>query len=276
MTTSQGHRLHYVKFGQGFPVVLLHGHLTWSFYFRDLIPLLGTTRHQAIAVDQLGYGLSDHPQKWSYRLKDHLQNFTQLLDDELKLQQFDLIMQGWGTTIGLSYAIQHPERIRRIIVIDGTVFPQQLPKGYTLLRIPFIGKFLAKSQKFLYRTLAGEHAKHLPQLVQTGYLAPYESRTEREVMASFIDDLPFSEKHPTWQLYHNIETQIGTLAGKPFLILWGEKDPIVPLETFHHWRKLLPNALALSFPDAGHLLLEDEPTEAPPLIARFLIPPTLP
>lgn len=271
MTTSQGHRLHYVSFGRGTPIVLLHGHLTWSFYYRDLIPLLATTGHRAIAIDQIGYGLSDHPEKWSYRLSDHLQNFTQLVDEELKLPQFDLIMQGWGSTIGLNYAIAHPERIRRIVILDGTVFPGHLPKGYTLLRIPFIGKHLARSQNFLCRALTGEHAKNLPQVVQEGYLAPYEKWSDRAVIANFINDLPFSEKHPSWQLYHNIETQIDTLASKPILILWGEHDSITPMETFHHWQKLLPNALAISFPDAGHLLLEDEATEAPPLVTRFLL-----
>ena len=272
MTTSEGHRLHYVDFGRGLPVVMLHGHLTWSFYYRDLIPLLATTVHRSIAIDQLGYGLSDHPEKWSYRLKDHLQNFTRLVDDELKLPKFDLIMQGWGSTIGLNYAIAHPEKIRRIVILDGTVFPDLLPKGYTLLRLPLLGKFLARSNGFLYKTLAGEHAKRLSQVVKDGYLAPYEKWSDRAVMASFVGDLPFSPGHPTWQLYHNIETQIGVLAKKPFLILWGEKDSIVPVEIFRHWQKLLPNALALSFPDAGHLILEDEATEAPPLITRFLLP----
>ena len=271
MTTSEGHRLHYVDFGRGTPVVMLHGHPTWSFYYRDLIPLLATTGHRAIAVDQLGYGLSDHPQNWSYRLSDHLQNFTQLVDDELKLPKFDLIMQDWGATIGLNYAIAHPDRIRRIVIMGSTVFPQQLPKVYTLLRLPIIGNLLACKDDFLYKILGGEHAKRLPQVVRDGYLSPYEKRSDRMVLTNFIKDLPYSSSHPTWQLYHNIETEIGQLAKKSFLILWGEKDPIIPMEIFRHWQKLLPNALALSFPDAGHLILEDESTEVTPLIARFLL-----
>ena len=271
MTTGDGHRIHYVDYGRGFPVVMLHGHLTWSFYFRDLIPLLATTQHRAIAIDQLGYGLSDRPENWSYRLGDHLQNFTRLIDDEVKLGKFDLIMQGWGATIGLNYAIAHPERIRRIVVLNGTVFSSQLPKGYTLLRLPIIGKFLVRSKKTLFQTLDGEHARHLPEVVREGYMAPYEEKNGQTVLANFVSDLPFSPNHPTWKLYHNIEEKIGTLANKAFLILWGEKDPIIPMEVFRHWRKILPNALAISFPNAGHLLLEDEATEATPLIARFLL-----
>ena len=272
MTTGDGHRVHYVDYGRGLPVVMLHGHLTWSFYFRDLIPLLATTQHRAVAIDQLGYGPSDHPENWSYRLADHLRNFSQFIDDELKLDQFDLIMQGWGSTVGLNYAIEHPERIRRIVVLNGTVFPSLLPRGYAFLRLPFFGKFLARSKKFLCQTLDGEHAKHLPAVVREGYLAPYEEKNGQTVLANFVSDLPFSSHHPTWKLYHNIEEKIDTLAHKPFLVLWGEKDPIIPMEVFRHWRKLLPNALGISFPDAGHLLLEDEATEATPLVARFLLP----
>ncbi|MBQ4480187.1 MAG: alpha/beta fold hydrolase [Victivallales bacterium] len=272
MTTGEGHRLSYVDFGRGLPVVMLHGHPTWSFYYRDLIPLLSTTVHRCIAIDQIGYGLSDHPDNWSYRLEDHLLNFTNFIDEGLKLAKFDLVMQGWGSTIGLNYAIAHPERIRRIVILNGTVFPEELPKGYTILRLPLLGDFLARSDNYLYKVLAGEHAKRLPQVVRNGYLAPFANRSDRLVMAKFIKDLPFSPNHPTWQLYHNIETQIGQLAGKPFLILWGEKDPIIPLNVFRHWKKLLPNALTISFPDAGHLILEDEATEAPPLITRFLMP----
>ncbi|MBP5300462.1 MAG: alpha/beta fold hydrolase [Victivallales bacterium] len=272
MTTSAGHRLHYVDFGRGLPVVLLHGHPTWGFYYRDLVPLLATTVHRTITVDQIGYGLSDHPKDWDYHLAGHIQNFTALVDDHLKLPRFDLVMQGWGNIIGLNYAIAHPDRIRRIVLLNSTTFPKFLPKGYSLLRLPVIGKMLAQSHRYLMQNLAGNHVRHLPKIVARAYLAPYDNPEERTVMSRFIEDLPFSKKHPSWELYHNIEAGIERIAKKPFLILWGERDSIVPMEVFYHWKDLVPNALALSFPNAGHLLLEDESTEANALIARFLVP----
>ncbi|MGF1671643.1 MAG: alpha/beta fold hydrolase, partial [Balneolaceae bacterium] len=71
-------RLHYVDEGAGDPVVMVHGNPTWSFLYRDLIKRL-KPNYRCIALDHLGFGLSDKPIGWSYLPEDHARNLSALI-----------------------------------------------------------------------------------------------------------------------------------------------------------------------------------------------------
>ena len=72
-----GYRQHYVDEGQGSPILMVHGNPTWSFYYRHLLAAFRES-HRVIAVDHIGCGLSDKPQKYRYRLHQHIDNLKKL------------------------------------------------------------------------------------------------------------------------------------------------------------------------------------------------------
>ncbi len=72
-------RLHYVDEGSGPPVVMVHGNPTWSYLYRHLIKQL-QPEHRCIAMDHIGFGLSDQPRDWSYLPSDHAANLTALIN----------------------------------------------------------------------------------------------------------------------------------------------------------------------------------------------------
>lgn len=107
-------RLHYVDEGNGPPVVMLHGNPTWSFLYRHLIGHLAPD-YRCIAPDFIGFGRSDKPADWSYRPQDHAAHLDALMT-QLDLRAVTLVVHDWGGPIGLSWALRHPDRVRRLVI----------------------------------------------------------------------------------------------------------------------------------------------------------------
>ena len=96
-------RIHYVDEGSGETVVMVHGSPVWSFIYRHLIKGL-QANYRCIALDHLGFGLSDKPQKWIYTPEAHSDNLTKLIE-HLQLKDITLVVHDFGGPIGLHYAI---------------------------------------------------------------------------------------------------------------------------------------------------------------------------
>ncbi|NCC30859.1 MAG: alpha/beta fold hydrolase, partial [Chloroflexia bacterium] len=114
-------RMHYVDEGSGEPIVMIHGNPTWSFLYRNLIKRL-QLEYRCIAMDHLGFGLSDKPDQWSYLPKDHAANLAAFIEG-LGLQKITLVVQDWGGPLGLSYALNHPDNVARIVIINTWAWP---------------------------------------------------------------------------------------------------------------------------------------------------------
>ena len=143
-----GLRLHYVDQGDGAPVVMVHGNPTWSFYYRRWVDAL-KDRFRVIVPDHIGCGLSDKPgdDRYSYRLEDRAADLEALLDSLEIRSDITLVAHDWGGMIAMHYAVKHPERIRRIILLNTSAFhlptSKPMPLSLRLARGP-IGAFLVK------------------------------------------------------------------------------------------------------------------------------------
>ncbi len=95
---------------------MVHGTPTWSFMYRHLIRDL-SPRYRCIAPDHLGFGLSDRPAGWSYRPEDQARNLARLIET-LGLKDLTLVVHDFGGPIGLAYALDHPENVRRLVLFN--------------------------------------------------------------------------------------------------------------------------------------------------------------
>ena len=98
--------MHYVDEGSGEVIVFVHGNPSWSFLYRHLIKALSRD-HRCIALDNLGFGLSDKPANADYSPRSHSENLTRLIDT-LGLKDITLVLHDWGGAIGMGYALEHP------------------------------------------------------------------------------------------------------------------------------------------------------------------------
>src|SRR5690606_27916773 len=113
MDLAEG-RIHYVDEGQGTPLLMVHGTPTWSFLYRKLIAALAPD-YRCVALDHLGFGLSDKPRDGHYRPEDHARRLREFVE-RLDLRDIVLVVHDFGGPIGLSYAIDRPDNVRALVL----------------------------------------------------------------------------------------------------------------------------------------------------------------
>ena len=114
----EGLRLAHLDVGDGQPVVFLHGEPTWSFLWRKVIPPVRDAGYRCIAPDLPGFGRSDKPTDIDWYTYDRHTAGVAALIEELDLRDATVVVHDWGGPIGLRVAVDQPDRIARIVVLD--------------------------------------------------------------------------------------------------------------------------------------------------------------
>lgn len=277
LETPGGHRLHFLDEGRGEPVVMVHGNPTWSFYYRNLVRELSLSM-RCVVPDHIGSGLSDKPPTGSYpyTLSRRVEDLELLLDTLGVTENITLIVHDWGGAIGLMYATRHPERVRRIVVLNTAAFLPPGGKGLPLrlklarntgrLASPLVRGLNA----FVLGTLLFGAKTRLSPAARRGLALPYDSWKNRVGVLAFVRDIPDGPGHPTYADVKWLDDHLHRLRGLPMLVIWGMKDFVFDADYFDEFRRRFPEAECHPFPRAGHYILEDAPEETGALVRRFL------
>jgi pimeloyl-ACP methyl ester carboxylesterase len=249
-------QLHYIDEGAGEVILMLHGNPTWSFFYRNLAKHFSKT-HRVIVPDHMGCGLSDKPQVYEYTLKHHVENIC-LLVEKLNLKNITLVVHDWGGAIGMGLATKHPELIKKMVVMNTAAFRSiEIPARINILRNPVGEWFIRRFNGFAGPATFMATKKGLNAVVKKGFILPYDNFESRIATAKFVQDIPMNESHPTYNTLKDIEEKLTTIKA-PVLLLWGEKDFCFTMSFQKKWLEYFPNARAVTYPDAGHYLIEDE------------------
>ena len=261
LETPGGHRLHYVDEGEGRPFLFVHGNPTWSFYFRKLIGHFSRSM-RTVACDHIGCGLSDKPQDFAYRLQQHIEHLEQLVL-ELDLKDIRLLVHDWGGAIGLGVAGRHPERFSELVISNTAAFrSQRMPWLLKIAKSPHIGQFLIRRFNAfagLTPSLGAADPDRISALARQGFLLPYDSWESRIATYRFVADIPLDQSHPSYSTLTEVEENLAALRDLPTLLLWGEKDWVFTTHFMSRFLDFFPEAKAHSYPDCGHLLIEEKP-----------------
>ena len=266
------HRLHYLDQGAGQPLLLVHGNPTWSFYWRNLIRgLAGDFR--CLAVDHIGCGLSDKPQVYPYTLPRRIDDLVQVVE-RLDLTGTTLLAHDWGGAIGLGTVQRLPQRFARIVLFNTGAFPPPfVPWRIAACRLPLAGTLAVRGLNAFARaalSMAVEKPERMTADVRAGLLAPYDSWASRVAVDRFVKDIPFSPRHPTWQILERIEAGLDSLAHLPIQLIWGMRDWCFRPECLERFLKHWPSAEVHRFEDCGHYVVEDAHERIVPLVRAFL------
>ena len=109
-------RLHYVDEGSGRPLVFVHGTPDWSFLWRHLIKAL-SPHYRCVALDHMGFGLSDRPHGSWYLPENQSANLRALIE-RLELRDVTLVLHDFGGPFGLSYALERPDNVRSLVLMN--------------------------------------------------------------------------------------------------------------------------------------------------------------
>jgi len=263
----------YVDQGQGEPIVMLHGNPTWSYLYRKFIPPIAA-QHRAIAVDHLGFGRSEKPAK-TLRLEDHIKNFSELALN-LDLTDVTLVMQDWGGPIGLGFATRHPERIKRLVIMNTWAF--RIAAGTRLhplleqFRTPGTGEAMVQGMNLFVEGFlpAGIHRPERREpVMMAAYRAPFPDFNSRAPILAFPRDIPVGDDHPSAAVMGAIQDNLHKLQ-VPALMVWGIHDIAIPPQLIEaRWLRYFPDAEVHLLDTASHFLQEDEPEQIISLILDF-------
>jgi haloalkane dehalogenase len=264
------HRLAYLDQGQGLPVVMVHGNPSWSYLYRNLVTRL-QDRYRCIVPDHLGCGFSDKPQDYPYRLHNHLDNLEQLLD-RLAIERCVLVVHDWGGAIGMGWAGKHPQRVAGVVVLNTAAFrSNRMPLRIAVCRWPILGKILVRGLNgFAGAAVFMAVANRMRPEIAKGFLAPYDNWCNRIAVHRFVQDIPMTPNHPSWQTLVTIEQGLANLDDVPMMLCWGGRDFCFNDWFYQEWQRRFPRAEAHYFKEAGHYVLEDAFADIAPLIEQFL------
>lgn len=271
-----GHRVHYVDEGKGEAIVCVHGNPTWSFFYRDVLAGLRDA-YRVVAMDHLGMGLSARPDesRYSYRLEQRVDDLEQVLEQLGLRENVTLVLHDWGGMIGMAWASRHPERVKRLIVLNTAAFrkpaDKKIPWQIGIIRNTIWGSLLVRGlNAFVQGLVRYCTVRPLAGPVRQGYLAPYRSWKDRLAILRFIQDIPLMEKDPSYQLVHTVEEQLVRFRDVPMLLCWGRRDFVFDDDYLAEWMRRFPKAECHVFEGAGHLVLEDAGERILALIRDFL------
>lgn len=254
-------RLHYIDEGQGDLLLFVHGTPTWSFEYRHLIKDLRRT-HRCVAVDHLGFGLSDRPTDADYTPKAHARRLAAFVD-RLGLERVTLVAHDFGGPISLPLALDDPSRVARLVLINTWMWsfaddPEMVRRGRMVSGA--LGRFLYRrlnaSLRLITPSAYGDRRK-LTRDIHRQYLAVFPDADSRErVLWTLACALNGSAA-----FYDSLWRRRERVAGTPALLVWGMKDSAFRPNQLARWRQALPHAQVLELSGAGHWPHEEAPDE---------------
>jgi haloalkane dehalogenase len=263
---DDGLRMHYVDEGAGDPLLLLHGEPTWGFLYRTMIPVLvGAGR--VVVPDLFGFGRSDKPvDPAAYSYDMHYRSIERFVLG-LGLERLTVVVHDWGGPIGLRFAVSHPDRLARLVVLNtgiGVGAPSEPWLRFRAL-VREVGTGFTASR--LVRVACVEP---LDEDAVRGYDAPFPVAEAKSGALAFPELVPTEAGHPSAAAMLEVRDALARWE-KPALVLFSDSDRVFSPEHAERMAAHIPGALPAEIvPGAGHFLQEDKGEEIAGRIARFV------
>jgi pimeloyl-ACP methyl ester carboxylesterase len=267
-----GINVHVRILGDGDPIILLHGSFaslhTWDTWQQELSPYFLT-----IAIDLPGHGLTGPDDEKRYSIKDYSLLVLSLME-KLNLDQVHLAGNSMGGGVALQIASSRPDKVLSLNLIDASGAPKtgtrtqesaQNPNSkawvFKAAENPFISQLLLKcTPKFLFamnlRQVYADNSKITTQTVDRYY----ELMLREGNRKATIDRL---------NIPRDMDVDFDRLT-MPTLILWGENDAWIPISQGYLLEKAISGSKLISFPNTGHVPMEEIPTESVEAYLSFL------
>lgn len=266
--TVEGARLHYVDEGTGPLVVFVHGTPTWSFEWRHAIVAL-RPRCRVVAMDHLGFGLSERPANAGYRPEDHAARFRAFIDAVCPTGPVTLVVHDFGGPIALDWALDHPERLAHLVVVNSWMWALDDDPGMrrkARFAAGAVGRWLYlrlnASLRLIMPSAYGDR-RRLTSAIHAQYLAVFPDATSRErVLFALAQSLLGSSR-----FFASLWQRRNRLANVDVHLLWGVRDSALPLHFLDRWHQAVPHARITRLAEAGHWPHE----EAPDAVAQALL-----
>jgi epoxide hydrolase 4 len=272
-----GLRLHYVEAGTGPLLVLLHGFPEFWYSWRRQIPALAAAGFHVVAPDMRGYNLSDKPVGWrAYDLEELAGDIAGLIrhfgDEPANVAGHD-----WGAVVAYGVAMNHPELVRRLAILN-VPHPERMLQGFRTLRqlrkswymfffqIPGLPEALVRRDGFAFakRSLRADS----PQSFSDADLERYvEAWSQPGALTGMIDYYRAALRQSPGSALRRLRP-----IPAPTLVIWGERDRHLGAELAEPLPQWVPDLRVERLPNATHWVQHEEPERVNALLAEFFAP----
>lgn len=247
--------MHYVESGRGSPFLLLHGvggsHEMWLPIVSDL-----ARSHRVIAADHRGHGASDKP-RGSYTISLFCQDWLALMG-ALKVDRAHLVGLSMGGAIAMRLAVEHPERVRSLVLVDTWAYSHP--------------DFLALMRKRLERLASGDLAAYaeeaIPQVYSPAFIAanPEALAQYRARVAQLNPDSVRAAVEAC--MSHDMRGRQAEIKA-PTLVVVGSEDRLTPLHHSEYLARTIPGARLVIIKRSGHIPHLEQPREFLKVVGDF-------
>jgi pimeloyl-ACP methyl ester carboxylesterase len=269
--TMHGHRIAYRQAGSGPVLVLLHGITSSSATWERVMPYLAR-RYTVIAPDLIGHGYSAKP-RGDYSLGAHASTVRDLLL-ALGHERASILGHSLGGGIAMQFSYQFPERTERLALIDSGGLGRDVNVLLRAATLP--------ASEFVLPLLAATRLLDAGQLV-AGMLGRLGLRARTDIEEIARGHATLSDAEARAAFVHTLRAVVEPggqrvdasnrlyLAEKiPFLLVWGERDSIIPVSHGRATHERVPGSRLEIFPESGHFPQLDEPQRFIDVLVDFI------
>ena len=245
--------IHYLCGGQGDPLIVIHGGSEGAKAWAG--NMVGLCENYTVYIPDLpGFGLSQ-PMKGDYYIPELIE-FVNDFAHKLELKNFHLMGHSLGGGIALSYALKFPHRIKKLVLVSSLFLGREIALWIRFLANPTVCRFIGKATLAIF--------KGIKWLVKA-LLVPIEFVVPVSATSVYLGSYITTLREQTTVLAHRFAELM-----MPTLVIWGAKDPIVPVKQAYAAAELIPDCQVKVFADCGHSVYRDRMSEFSRTLTGFL------
>ncbi|MEM8721727.1 MAG: alpha/beta fold hydrolase [Cyanobacteria bacterium P01_G01_bin.39] len=247
------------------PLLFLHGLPSHSYTWTQLMSLLADDNIPSIAPDWIGSGFSDKPNQrdFAYTPETFTQELKELIS-ALKLEKFYLVVQGFLGSVGIQYALQNPNQIAGLIILNTPITSgAKLPWSMKQMTFPLVGDMMTQDPLLVDRTIEKGSGFVVSDENLNILRKPFlqSSNVGRALMATL-------KKLQLDTITSEIEAGLQN-SSIPTLIIWGAADQWLDLTAVQKLSTANSEITLVELPEAKHYPQEHWASEIAEAIVQF-------
>jgi pimeloyl-ACP methyl ester carboxylesterase len=253
-----GATIHFQEFGDASDptLLLIHGYTASTYVWHAVAPAIADEGFHVVALDLIGFGYSDKPASFDYSIASQARVVERFMN-RLGIGRACIVGSSYGGAVASTVALDYPERVEKLVLVDAVCNDEVL--SHPILRltaVPGVGEFLAPflvdSKFFLKHRMKGTIAPENHHLIT-------EDRIESVLRPQTAADAhhSFLATARAWDACR-IQDDAQYIR-QPTLIIWGEKDTVIPKNNGEKLFDSILNSRLVMFKNCGHVPQEEKP-----------------